>query len=381
MPEVIVTNFEDLEHWGSTLFNALSNKDKVFIKPNLINDSPPSSGVTTDLRIVASLIRILKNIGVTDVMVGESAILSTEDVLKKHNFYSLKDYGVKTLNLDKAEWIKVESGMFESFKRFHLPKAVLEADVIISVPKMKTHAETGVTLSIKNLIGLIPRGDRMIAHKGNINEAIVAVFQYLNAQKKFFSVVDGIIALEGRRGPVIGNTVKLGLIIMGSDPLAVDSTCVRIMGAKPKDILHIDMACALGLGVTDNIEILGKDINKVKRNFVFPDINFPDVSKGYKLGFIYGYVCSLFKKYPYMLAQEKCTQCMGCINICPMECITHNYRRIFFDYTMCINCLCCCEVCKTGALDYEVRHKKLYTILKRFKDTAKRLIDIIRCII
>ncbi len=374
MPEVIITNFENLEHWGSKLFGALSDKNKIFIKPNLINDSPPSSGVTTDLKIVESLIRILKKTGVTDITVGESALLNTEDVLNKHNFHSLKDYGVKTLNLDKAEWIKVESRLFDSFKRFHLPKAVVEADVIISVPKMKTHAETGVTLSIKNLIGLIPRGDRMIAHKGNINEAIVAVFHYLNAQKKFFSVVDGIIALEGRRGPVIGNPVKLGLIIMGSDTLAVDSTCVRIMGAKPKDIPHIDIADALGLGATDNIEILGKDIDDVKRNFVFPDINFPDVSKGYKLGFIYGYVCSLFKKYPYMLDREKCTQCMGCINICPMECITHDSRRIFFNYTMCINCLCCCEVCKTGALDYEVRHKKLYTILKKGRDTARRLI-------
>lgn len=373
MPEVIVTDYENLKSWSARLFKTLSNKNKIFIKPNLCNDSPSSSGVTTDLKIVISLIQSLKEIGVTDICVGESAIYKTDEVLKKHDFYSLKDYGVKAINLDTDEWIKVESKLFESFKSFHLPKTVLESDIIISVPKMKTHALTGVTLSIKNLFGLIPRGDRKIAHKENINEAIVAIFNYLYNQKKFFSVVDGITALEGKRGPTIGNPVNLGLIIMGNDPVAVDATCVRIMGANPVEIPHINIAKELGLGHTEDIEIIGKHTFEVKK-FVFPDLNITH-HENLIYGLIYGYVEKISKKYPYTVAQEKCTLCKGCINICPMGCITHNSRRIVFDYTKCINCLCCCEVCKTGALDYKVKHELLYNSLKRGRDIIRRRIN------
>ena len=199
------------------------------------------------------------------------------------------------------------------------------------------------TLSMKNLFGLLPRGDRALAHKGNIHEAIVSIFHFLHKEKRLLSVVDGIVALEGKNGPTVGNPVPLGLIVMGKDLVAVDSTCIKVMGANPEDVPHIKLAATHGLGSLENIRIFGKGIEEVRRRFVFPDLK--KIRGGSLRAKLHE---KLFKKYPYMASRDKHLM-HGLREYLPNRKRESQFRReIVFNYDKCISCLCCCEVCKAG---------------------------------
>lgn len=361
MNEIVITDLEGMEGWLRPLLRDVSRGDRVFIKPNLCNDMPPSSGVTTDLRIVAAVVRALRESGVEEICVGESSIYGTEENLKRLGFYGLARLGAEPLNLDAGEWVAIEGGL-EAPERFHLPRKLIEADVVISVPKMKTHMEAGVTLGLKNFFGVLSRGDRKLAHMGDIHEVILSVYRYLRQRKRIYTVVDALVALEGRNGPTAGSPVHMGLIIMGSDPVAVDAACVRVMGADPQDIPHLRRALREGLSDAAEVKTIGKAIDEVKRDFVFPDLR-----EKRRRGITGKAAGMLFRNYPLMADRGRCTLCMGCVNICPTGSVSLSNGSIAFDYRNCISCLCCCEVCKARALDYRMEHEALYEGIKMIK--------------
>lgn len=369
MTDVIVSDLGRCRQWASELLADVSSDARVFIKPNLCNEMPASSGVTTDLGLVEILIKLLLGQGVRNITVGESAIYKTQEVLDRHAFFSLEKYGVKAVNLDRDRWVKVDNRSFDCFGTFHLPQSVLDADVLISVPKMKTHCETGVSLSVKNLVGLVPRGDRKLAHLGNINQAIVSIFGYLKERMVIKSVIDGLVALEGRRGPTMGNPVNLGAIIMSNDPVAADVVAVEIMGGTYKSIEHLCIAGERGLGNADGINVLGLKVASLKRRFVMP------VTRGHQGGSLF-YRCidRVFKKKPFLADRNKCGLCLECVEICPKTAIRIVNDSPVFDYRECISCLCCCESCKSGALNYRVPWEQLYR-------AARKCRNIIRCYI
>ncbi|OFV68326.1 MAG: protein containing DUF362 [Candidatus Syntrophoarchaeum caldarius] len=136
----------------------LSGIEKVLIKPNFLNSSSAETGVTTDLRIIEGLIEILKEKGIKEIYVGEASFEKTQRVFESLDVYNLEQDGVKVVNFEEDEWIVVESPLKLALKHFHLPKTVMDCDLIINVAKMKTHSETGVSLGIKNLLGCILRG-------------------------------------------------------------------------------------------------------------------------------------------------------------------------------------------------------------------------------
>jgi len=341
--------------------NILKGVEKVLIKPNFVNSAPSTSGVTTDLRIIATLVRILVERDV-EVIVGESSLEDTEEVFDALNVYQLEEFGARVINFDKDEWVRVESPLRLALKRFHIARSVLDCDLIISVAKMKTHMETKATLSIKNVLGMIPKRDRKVAHMIDIDRAIVDVFAYLKANKKLISFVDGIYALEGRRGPTAGRPVKMDLIIAGDDAVAVDATCVKIMGYDARRVEHLTLSEKFGLGEIENVEVIGERIEDVRVKFEMPP-SFPPF-KSYLLSYI---MDKFFKKTPYLRFKDKCTLCKTCIKNCPIENITLKNNGIEIDRKQCIGCMICVESCKNGALDYEISHYLTYRLLKNIR--------------
>jgi uncharacterized protein (DUF362 family) len=180
-------------------------------------------------------------------LIGESSIENTGQVLQALGVAELEKQGARVINFDAEGWVSVESPLHLALQRFRVARAALDCDLIISAAKMKTHCDTGVTLSVKNLLGTISPQDRQAAHRTNIHKAIVDVYSYFHKTKKVVSVVDALYALEGRRGPITGPPVKMDLIVSGSDPLAVDSACVGIMGSEAKAIPHLALAQEHGL--------------------------------------------------------------------------------------------------------------------------------------
>jgi uncharacterized protein (DUF362 family) len=174
-----------------------------------------------------------------------------------------KQNGVECLNLRHApDKIKIKIPSGECLKEITVPRIVTES-AIISAAKMKTHMATKVTLGMKNMFGLLPDKFKAKYHAKGINKVIVDIN---TAIKPKLTVIDGFVAMEGR-GPTDGSSVKMDLIIAGKDPVATDATCARVMGLDPHEISHIRTAHKKGLGNIDDIEIVGSQIDEVKRVF------------------------------------------------------------------------------------------------------------------
>jgi len=312
---------------------------RVLIKPNLVNDMPSTSGVTTDLKLVRQLIAYLKRKGAR-VLVGEYSIEDTQSVFDK---LKVNELPCKVINLKKDKWIKVKSRTGLVFKELFLPEAALNADLIISFAKLKTHSLTTVTLSIKNLFGLFNRGSRSKAHIKGLNESIIDILSCFN-RKKVIGFVDGVIALDGKFGPIKGTPRRVGLVVGSKDLLSCDSFCAELMGANPRKITHLRLCAEKGLGEID-YKLIGVGINDYRQSFNLPLSFF---YLGSKLLRFYR------RKKPYLKRPDKCVKCLSCINNCPVKAVSMN-NNVSFNYEKCIECMVCLESCKYGALSYDLK--------------------------
>jgi uncharacterized protein (DUF362 family) len=245
--------------------SALAGFKKVLIKVNFITTMTWDTGATTDPIVVEALIQRLKKLPLEIYVVESDATMTNADkAFKATGMAEMCDqYGVECLNLRHApDRIKVKVPNGECLKDITVPHIVTES-AIISAAKMKTHVATKVTLGMKNMFGLLPDKLKMKYHAKGISKVIVDINTVL---KPHLTVIDGFVAMEGK-GPVDGSPVNMNLIIAGKDPVATDATGARVMGIDPHEISHIRTAHQKGLGNIDDIEIVGSQLDEVKRVF------------------------------------------------------------------------------------------------------------------
>ena len=242
-------------------YEALSEEKPVLIKPNYINASHPSTGITTDSRVIEGVVKFLKQHGVKEAIIGEgSGFADTFEAYRIAGVDALaKRWNVKLVDLNRDDFIEINppSPLANKVK---IAKTALES-TIVSVPKLKPHRQAGVTLSIKNMIGAVtPKGSMHLHLNRNIAEIASII-------KPRIAVIDGIIAGEGHE--TSGNPVEMNLVIAGRDPVAVDAVGAAVMGIPPKDVKHLILAEEKGLGTSDlnHIEIVGEPIDRVRKRF------------------------------------------------------------------------------------------------------------------
>jgi uncharacterized protein (DUF362 family) len=249
------------------VFKALDLIDyqTVLIKVNFITTMTWDTGATTDPIVVEAIIQRLKKLPVEVFVVESDATMTNADKAFEATGMAemCKKYGVECLNLrhvpDKVK-IKIPNG--ECLKDITVPRIVTES-AIISAAKMKTHMSTKVTLGMKNMFGILPEKLKMKYHAIGINKVIVDINTVI---KPNLTVIDGFVAMEGK-GPTDGSPVKMDLIIAGKDPVATDATGARVMAFDPHEISHIRKAHQKRLGNIDAIEIVGSQLDYVKRMF------------------------------------------------------------------------------------------------------------------
>jgi len=242
-------------------YEALSEEKPVLIKPNYINASHPSTGITTDSRVIEGVVKFLKQHGVKEAIIGEgSGFADTFEAYRIAGVDALaKRWNVKLVDLNRDDFIEINppSPLANKVK---IAKTALES-TIVSVPKLKPHRQAGVTLSMKNMIGAVtPKGSMHLHLNRNIAEIASII-------KPRIAVIDGIIAGEGHE--TSGNPVEMNLVIAGRDPVAVDAVGAAVMGIPPKDVKHLILAEEKGLGTSDlnHIEIVGEPIDRVRKRF------------------------------------------------------------------------------------------------------------------
>jgi uncharacterized protein (DUF362 family) len=159
----------------------------------------------------------------------------------------IRENGVRWVNFSKARSRAVEHPLLRGFE---LPEELLECDVFMTLPKLKTHGLTYFTGALKNQWGCIPRHDRIILHK-HLDELIVELNSLL---RPAFSIMDGILAMGGR-GPVNGTRTELGIVLGSRDPVALDAAAIRLVGLDPRRARHLVLAAEKGLGRFSENEI------------------------------------------------------------------------------------------------------------------------------
>jgi uncharacterized protein (DUF362 family) len=235
----------------------------ILIKPNYLNSKHPSTGITTDSRVVEGIVKFLKEHRTEKIIIGEgSGFADTFEAFKVAGIDAVAErWGLKLVDLNKDEFVEVHPPRPLSLKKVKIAKTALDS-AIISVPKLKPHRIATVTLSLKNMMGALASKGSM--HKGKLSENIVDLASIL---KPRVAVVDGIIAGEGHESS--GNPVEMDLVIAGTDPVAVDAIGAEVMGIPSTDVQHLVLAEKKGLGTCklEEITVLGEPLETVRRKF------------------------------------------------------------------------------------------------------------------
>jgi uncharacterized protein (DUF362 family) len=243
---------------------ALEGYDKVLIKVNFITTKTWDTGATTDPIVVEAIIRKLKDLPVKIYVVeSDATITNADDAFEATGMKDMCERnGVEWLNLRHVkDKVKLEVPNGEVLKSITVPRLVTES-AIISAAKLKTHANTRVTLGMKNMFGLLPDKFKAKYHAKGISNVVVDINTVLHPA---ITIIDGFVGMEGN-GPVSGTPVPMNLIIAGTDPVATDATAARIMGFNPFEIKHIRKAYEKGLGKSE-AKILGEKIEAVTKQF------------------------------------------------------------------------------------------------------------------
>lgn len=242
---------------------------KVLIKPNLVaTPSDRLSGGVTRWEVCMAIYEAVKAVGALPIIAESAAAgADTEAVIQKCGYQDLRDKGIPVVNLKGKETVRcqipVENGViFDSLDSW---ETVRDADAIITVPVMKTHDQTEITLGIKNCKGLITDVCKKSFHSQGLIEGVCDLIQTV---KPVLEIIDGTYGQQGL-GPIFGETKEMKLIVGSKDLVACETVTGLIMGYEPEEVMLTKAAYKRGLGEMDmsKIEVVGETIDAVKSRF------------------------------------------------------------------------------------------------------------------
>jgi uncharacterized protein (DUF362 family) len=254
---------------------------RVVLKPNLV-EFEPDTPINTHPMLVHAAFEAFRSLGAASVQIAEGPghRRNTLDMADAAGYFNTVD-GFEDhftdLNLDDVTHVHPQR-QFSRLRKLYLPNTVLGADLLVSMPKLKTHHWVGATLSMKNLFGVVPGGvygwPKNVLHWAGIHECIADLHSLFPRQ---FAIVDGIVGMEGN-GPIQGTPKPVGVLIAGSDPVAVDATCCRVMQIDPYQIEYLRLTSGGPEShVTErNIRQLGESVESVATPFELPP-DFPNL--------------------------------------------------------------------------------------------------------
>jgi len=222
--------------------------------------------------VIAATRESFLRLGASQVLIGDGPAMDrdTEAILESVRLREFVGPLTRTfvdLNIDDVESVPLATKA-SRLKELYMPKTILGADLVVSMPKLKTHHWAGVTLSLKNMFGVVPGScygwPKNVLHWAGIDNAILDINA---AVKPDFAIVDGIVGMEGN-GPIQGTPRAAGVLILCNDPVAVDATSCRVMGLIPERVKYLAGAgTMLGHINADKIQQVGENIAAVRSKF------------------------------------------------------------------------------------------------------------------
>jgi uncharacterized protein (DUF362 family)/Pyruvate/2-oxoacid:ferredoxin oxidoreductase delta subunit len=339
----------------------------VLLKPNILFDSPPETAVCTHPAFLEAAITLVREMGAKRILAGDSPGIQRPG-------FSAKTSGLgDVIRNNGAEWIdftakKIEVSCPEgkTAKKFTLTHAVEEADVIISLPKLKTHQLMYFTGAMKNIFGLVPSIAKSTYHvRFSSREAFASMITDLNmAVKPAYALMDAVIGMEGP-GPAAGNPQRVDLVLASSNILALDLAASAIIGYPHLEVPVNKEALSRGYWLSDFNEIEYPGLSPA-------DVWIPDFVKipikratSQFLDFILPQplrkLRDSFEPVP-VINHSACVRCGDCSRICASNAMSTSGEgkegKIVIAYNSCIRCFCCHEICPVKAIDISKRRPK-----------------------
>ncbi len=371
--QLMKSGLEELGGIGSLI----NREEKVLLKPNLLKKAEVEKAVITHPVVVGAFARILCEEGYGNIVLADSCGHgTTKQVIQGTGMDTyLEKYQIPAIDYTKG--VRVENPQGIQAKEFILPKELLEADCVISLSKMKTHALERITGAVKNSYGFIYGKNKAIGHTkypsaDSFARMLIDLNQYV---KPRLYIMDGITAMEGN-GPGAGDPVAMNVILMSTDSVALDSVFAKLVYLKPEMVPTNYHGEKMGLGncKEENIEIVvagGEnpttadrgDIEIKRRTISMDDLldkygnpkfNVDRTQLRNNVWTRLAKALNIFQKKPYIEA-DKCVSCGICVNSCPVPGKAVDFRNgrnhpPVYDYKKCIRCFCCQEMCPKKAI-------------------------------
>jgi uncharacterized protein (DUF362 family)/Pyruvate/2-oxoacid:ferredoxin oxidoreductase delta subunit len=324
--------------------------DRALLKANLLIARSADTCVTTNAEIIRAVARLVKKAGGKPVIGDSPAMGSAEKVAEKCGIGEVaRSERIEVVNFTRPVEVDNPSGI--TFKKFKIDRAVLDADVVINLPKLKTHGQMTLTLGVKNLFGVVP-GTRksqwhLAAGTDRMHFAKMLVDLYRRVSPGL-TILDGIVAMHGN-GPQNGEPKKVGLILASEDAVALDAVTCEIVGLKRERMPTVVAAEEMGVGQTwtRNIVVVGEQpADSRVGDFVFPETR--DLMNLFP-GWLRPRLRDWLTTRP-ILDKKKCELCLICQKNCPAGAISASDDTLVFDLKQCIRCFCCQEMCPQGAI-------------------------------
>ena len=375
------------------VFSHLSQDDLVLLKPNLNNDLTALTGNSTDLRVLAALLRALQEHGCINVTIADGPNIGIYrkgiDVFGRLGVRALaKRFGVRLVDLNHAPSVKVE--LITGLVR--VAEICLRADYFISVPKVKTHAEAGMSAAVKNLMGCVVGTDKRLVH-ANLPANLVRLNEII---KPDLILVDGLVGMEGN-GPGDGRPKRLDLLFAGTNPFLIDLLIARLVGLDRDAIPYLRIAHERGyigdedIVRVDEIEPIVRFEPPPPRNLItrlldhrlltgVRDLTRPihGSETARRLLHRLGILQDVYERAEacverLVLDRNACDECGKCLVVCPMELPITDPGFDFWSSPDCLGCLYCAFICPQKAIIINGEPGYLEAHLKRYGEAMRSL--------
>ena len=344
----------------NNLENLIKKDANVFIKLNCVNATTPETGIISHPAVLESVVRIVKRY-TDNIIVGDNP--ATRDIntcLKKAKMLDIiEKYNLKIIN--SMDRVIIKNSSYERYSSFNVSREIIESDVIINLPKVKTHSLAYMTCAEKNFFGVIfglekagwhAQTSNPLAFGHAINDLYGAILE--NHHGTIINIADGIIGLEGEGPGASGISKKADLILMSLDAIALDNVACKVCGLDQSRNFINNIAIERSLG-NINYEIDGSLEDFKGLSFLPPK----EMMSNKSLRLIqHKFFRNLLLEHP-VIDHEKCIRCGECTRICPAKTmkIDKNKKSGFPNMTKreCLRCWCCSEVCPQDAISKSKR--------------------------
>lgn len=341
---------------------------RVLLKVNLVSGHSPERRVTTDPSIVRAVAKVVLKAGGKPFIADSPGIDSFMGAARKAGFLDVaSELGIPCFEL--TDPVPLPTSPDASFHKIEVSRQALEADVLINLPKMKTHGQMLLTLGVKNLFGCIVGQRKASWHydvgldRDRFASLLLDLYQGLSPA---LTLIDGVIGMDGA-GPTSGNPYPYGILAAAQDALTMDLWLARMMGVQPDE--YPLWRAARQKGRIQNELDPGDLAGDLTPEHRFAGLQLPrQKSLGFlpEIPFLSGLEKALTSRPVHV--PELCIGCGRCQSVCAAGALTHRERTVTIDYKKCIRCYCCHEMCPVRAIAFsESPLVRFMNLISRFR--------------